>query len=148
MKKILILAGVLFLIVFILIFGFKRELNIHLKNTFFSTAIMVTDNFERDLILSKYNISNELKYITLRDLNYLLNEENIDVDNSYIAFSDDNYSTFMYITLIGKGKYKGLSYLNLYKKDLSTQNIIIDKEHKLLEENTKEIKALKYKEEI
>lgn len=136
----------MFSIVFIIIFGFRREINIHLKSTFLSTAIMITDNFERDLILSKYNINSELKYITLRDLDYSLNESEVDVDNSYIAFSNTNSSTFMYINLIGKGKYKELSYINLYKKDLSTQNINIDKEHRLLEENTKEINALRYKE--
>lgn len=144
MKKILIIVGALFLGLGIFLFFARGEIEIQKKNTFFSTAVMITDCFERELILSEREASTELKYVLLSDLDYNVSANDIDLENSYIAYSIENNSSLMYITLIGKGKYKKYSYVNMYKKDLSTKTIINNKN--TLEQNLKNIKLIKYKE--
>lgn len=144
MKRIIIISLSLVVIVFAAIFVFRKEINVQMRNTFLSTAILIGSSFETDLILEKYTTHEEIEYITLRELDYSVSGEVIDLDNSYVAFSNDNNDTLMYITLIGRSKYKNMSYINVYKKDLSTKTITTNR--KTIDENTKEINAVKYKE--
>lgn len=138
-----------FIIIALIIIGFtlfiifaKNEVNRQLKSSFLSTSISVSDSFERDCILTKYNITNQMKYILLKDLNYNVNKDNIDLDNSYVAFKKEGNDYIIYITMIGKGKYKSFAYNNLFRKSFNVK--AITKNDKSLEENLNEINATMY----
>ncbi len=142
MKKVMIFLGILIVLMSIVAYTVREKARAQMAVAFLSTAITIVNDFERELIMMKYDSDDTLKYITLLSLDYNVSSNNIDLNNSYIAFSNDT----MYITLIGNGKYHTFSYINTYKKDLTVKNII-NSDKININDNVAKIKAVKYEEE-
>lgn len=141
MKRILTILIVYFLGLFLFVFFANKEINNQFKSIFLSTSITVIDSFEREYILSKYDISDDIKYIKLSELDYNLNSNDIDLENSYVAFSKNN---IIYLTIIGKGRYKDYSYINKKRPEINISSI--EKNNNDINYNLNKINATKYGE--
>ncbi|HOO68312.1 MAG TPA: hypothetical protein PLC53_02995 [Bacilli bacterium] len=145
MKKIIIIISSMivgFLIFFLLA---EKEINNQLKNVFLSNAVIIVNNFERECILSGYNITDQTQYIKLSDLDYGISSKDVDLENSYIAFSCLDGEELIYITLIGEGRYKDFAYINETSDNLSVETITYSDTS--FEGNINAINASLYEEE-
>jgi hypothetical protein len=143
MKIRIILIGVLLLIVAVVYFAIST-INYYLKQTFYADSGSIVETFKYEVISGKYSVDNEIKYIYLKDLDFKIDTNRFDIDNSYIAFKDENREIIYISTIIGKGRFENFAYINTKYDDMEDIKNISNNKNIDTDLLLKELKAVQY----